>query len=247
MDLNLPDPRSACNLSSEADSFEASYLSCVSDPNASLRAKRHLSPAMDCQNWIVDDSATCHEIFPNPHTSAVEPYRLYRFLTELEDVLAAIPDDRQRLEAIVPRVRTLLESSYWLQMEFDRPLPNPGWSVKFLFRDEGFPLTVQMVAWLPGKPSPIHNHACWGTVAIVSGEEKNRIYRRSPAPGRPDRIELVAEKVLVPGDIIGFTPEAIHSVEPLGSEPTISFNLYGVTDFERRLEFDPVAQTAKKF
>ena len=202
---------------------------------------------MECQNWIVEDSAECQTFFPEAYEPPLEPYRLYRFLTQLEDILAATPDDRQRLEAIMPRARALLESSYWLQMEFDRPQPNPGWSVKFLYRDNNFPLTVQMVAWLPGKPSPIHNHACWGTVAIISGEEKNRIYRRSPTAAHPDRIELVTEKVLVPGDIIGFTPEAIHSVEPLGNEPVISFNLYGVTDFERRFEFDPVAHTAKKF
>lgn len=202
---------------------------------------------MDCQNWIVEDSAECQAVFPEAYAPPLEPYRLYRFLTQLEDILAAIPSDRQRLEAIMPRVRALLESSYWLQMEFDPPQPNPGWSVKFLYRDNNFPLTVQMVGWLPGKPSPIHNHACWGTVAIISGEEKNRIYKRSPTAEHPDRIELVAEKVLVPGDIIGFTPEAIHSVEPIGDEPVISFNLYGVTDFERRLEFDPVAHAAKKF
>jgi predicted metal-dependent enzyme (double-stranded beta helix superfamily) len=42
-------------------------------------------------------------------------------------------------------------------------------------------------------------------------------------------------------------PDAIHSVESIGNEATITFNLYGVTDFSRRYEFDRVNHTAKKF
>jgi predicted metal-dependent enzyme (double-stranded beta helix superfamily) len=42
-------------------------------------------------------------------------------------------------------------------------------------------------------------------------------------------------------------PDAIHSVEAIGDEPTISFNLYGETDYDQRFEFDPVTCTAKNF
>ncbi len=54
-------------------------------------------------------------------------------------------------------------------------------------------------------------------------------------------------KILLPGDIIGFTPDAIHSVEPLGDEPVITFNLYGVTEYQERFEFNPVTHSAKNF
>ncbi|NER81825.1 MAG: cupin, partial [Leptolyngbya sp. SIO1D8] len=55
------------------------------------------------------------------------------------------------------------------------------------------------------------------------------------------------EVVLSPGDIITFTPGAIHQVEPIGDEPTISFNLYGITDYKSRYVFDPEASTAELF
>jgi predicted metal-dependent enzyme (double-stranded beta helix superfamily) len=198
-------------------------------------------------NWLVTDDGT-HSTFGNPET--IEPgryYRLYRFLTELEDILDIFHDDISRLEAITPLVRRLLVSSYWLQMEYNTPDPITGWSVNFLYREYEFPITVQMVAWLPGHTSSIHNHGAWGIVALVGGQERNRLWRRAPEPSHPDQLELVDEVILNPGDVIALTANAIHSVEPLGDEPTISFNLYGATNFSDRYEFDVENHTAKPF
>ncbi len=207
-----------------------------------------MDDASDSQNWLVNDRGICRPCDAQPDLgSFVEPYRLYRFLTDLEDILLATADDEQRLTLIQPLVRQLLTSSYWLQLEFTPPLINPGWSVRFLYQEHDFPITIQMVAWLPGNISPIHNHGTWGIVALVGGQEKNRFWRRSPTAEAPDRLEQVGEKILEPGDIIGFLPDAIHSVEPIGDEPAVTFNLYGVTDFSQRFEFDPIRQSAKLF
>ncbi len=202
---------------------------------------------MENSDWLVTDDGHLHTLGA---VNAQEPervYRLYRFLTDLEDVLAAVADDPQRLRAIAPLVRTLLLSSYWLQLEHKPPDPKTGWAVNFLYREHKFPLTVQMVTWQPGTMSTIHNHATWGLVALIGGQERNHLWRRSPTPEQPHRIEPAGEVVLSPGDIITFTPGAIHQVEPLGDEPTISFNLYGVTDLQQRYVFDPAGQTAKLF
>ncbi|MEA5513574.1 cupin [Nodularia sp. UHCC 0506] len=171
-------------------------------------------------------------------------YRLYRFLTDLEDILEQFQSDRLRLQAIFPLVRRLLTSSEWLQGEYLEPNPETGWSVLTLYDEPDFPLTVQTVAWLPGKVSPIHNHATWGVVALISGEEKNTIWRRTDQNGS---IEKTGEIILTPGEIIGLMPDAIHHVEALGDEPTISFNLYGETNYQQRFEFDHVTGTAKNF
>ncbi|MBX2865374.1 MAG: cupin [Leptolyngbyaceae cyanobacterium MAG.088] len=202
---------------------------------------------MTNHNWLVTDDG-CQTTFGDAETQPPERvYRLYRFLTDLEDILADEDDDSIRIQKITPLVRQLLISSYWLQMEYDQPSPKTGWSVKFLYREYEFPLTVQMVAWAPGQVSTVHNHAAWGIVALIGGEEKNRLWRRSPTEEQPHRLESAGDQVLVPGDIIGFTPGAIHQVEPLGDEPTISFNLYGVTNYKTRYEYDVKAQTAKLF
>lgn len=202
---------------------------------------------MDNQNWLVTDDGTLHTFGNTEIEEPAQTYRLYRFLTELEDLVTTVHDDKERLQAIAPLVRKLLISSYWLQMEFKEPDPKTGWGVHFLYREYEFPLTVQMVTWQPGTNSTIHNHATWGLVAMIGGQEKNHLWRRVPSKEAPHKIELVKEIVLSPGDIITFTPGAIHQVEPVGDEPTISFNLYGVTDFKSRYVFNPEEQKAKLF
>lgn len=199
------------------------------------------------QDYMVTDDSVCQGFVPEDFVPSAEPYRLYRFLTDLDDILAAEPDDVSRIYRIAPLVRMLLTSSEWLQFEYTDPSPKTGWAVKMLYREPSFPLTVQMVSWLPNRVSTIHNHATWGIVALIRGTEKNTLWRRSPTPEQPGRIEQVGEQILVPGDIIGFTPNAIHCIEAIGDEPTISFNLYGTTDYPNRYQFDITNHAARNF
>ncbi|MFP4119824.1 cupin [Coleofasciculus sp.] len=202
---------------------------------------------MQSSDWLVTDNGDCLACNVQESETSTGYYRLYRFLTDVEDILESMKDDRQRLEQIRPLVRRLLTSSYWLQGEYREPNPDTGWSVLMLYDEPEFPLTVQTVVWLPGRVSPIHNHAAWGVVALISGEEKNTFWRRTRDSESRDRIEKVGEQVLVPGDIISFMPDGIHHVEVMGEEPTITFNLYGKTDYDKRFEFDPITHTAKNF
>lgn len=202
---------------------------------------------MESSDWLVTENGDCLACNLQESETSTGYYRLYRFLTDVEDILESIKDDRQRLEQIRPLVRRLLTSSYWLQGEYREPNPDTGWSVLMLYDEPEFSLTVQTVVWLPGRVSPIHNHAAWGVVALISGEEKNTFWRRTTDSEFPDRIEKVGEQVLVPGDIISFMPDAIHHVEVMGTEPTITFNLYGKTEYQQRFEFDPITHTAKNF
>lgn len=203
--------------------------------------------ASECQDWIIQNNSSYEEYYPKEEDIPENPYRLYRFLTDLEDILDNTANDYKRIQAICPLVRKLLNSSYWLQLEYETPSPDVGWSIKMLYEEPNYPITVQTVAWLPNRPSPIHNHAAWGIVAIIEGQEKNSFWRRNPTSRHPDRVELIEEKILVPGDIICLMPDAIHSVETMGGEPTVTFNIYGETDFSRRYEFDPIHHTAKNF
>lgn len=198
------------------------------------------------QDWLVTDDGKCEYLQASAENLELftGQYRLYRFLTDLENILHNLKSDSQRLQAICPLVRQLLTSSEWLQGEYLEPNPETGWSVLTLYDEPDFPLTVQTVAWLPGKVSPIHNHATWGVVALISGEEKNTIWRRTDKNGS---IEKAGDIILNPGEIMGLMPDAIHHVEALGDEPTISFNLYGETNYQQRFEFDPITGTAKNF
>jgi predicted metal-dependent enzyme (double-stranded beta helix superfamily) len=200
------------------------------------------------QDWLVTDNGQCiNATQPFIGSKLPQPYRLYRFLTDLEDILAKVPDDRARLELIRPLVRHLLVSSEWLQMNFDLPDPDTGWSVVTLYDEPDFEITVQTVAWAPTMISPVHNHGTWGVVALLHGQEKNTFWQRSATANHPDKISTAGELILEPGDILSFLPNAIHHIAALGDEPTISFNLYGKTDYEQRFEFDVDQMTSEIF
>ena len=198
-------------------------------------------------NWLISGDGS-YQAIGDPDLGAPEKvYRLYHFLTDLDQILDTHRDEGDRIAAIIPLVRKLLLSSYWLQLEYNPPAQDTGWGVKFLYREYQYPLTVQMVSWQPGQSSTIHNHGTWGIVALVGGQEKNRLWQRQPTPDCPDAIGLTHELVLNPGDIAAFTHDAIHNVEALGDEPTISFNLYGITDYKHRYKYDLEQRSAQKF
>ena len=200
------------------------------------------------QDWLVTNNSDCiaWELEPDLDQDS-RSYRLYRLLTDIEDTLAQTEDDQERLRTIVPLVRRLITQSTWLSLIPPSPDPDLGWSVQMLYDEPDFPLTVQLVSWQAGTVSPIHNHGCWGIVALLSGAEKNTLWRRSPDPDHRDRIEPAGECSLRPGDIISFLPDAIHSVAALESASTISLNIYGVTDYDQRFQFDPHTHTAEIF
>ncbi len=175
------------------------------------------------------------------------PYRFHRFLTEMEDVLEDAIDETACLSQLRLLVRRLITNSYWVQTQYVEPNPDTGSGVIMLYDEIGYPLTVQIATYQPGACSTVHNHGTWGVVAILRGEEKNTIWKRTPAPQFPDWIEPTAESTLLPGDIVSFTPDAIHSVKALGDQPTVTFSVYGETHHSKRFEFDLTTRTAKNF
>ena len=176
-----------------------------------------------------------------------QDYRLYRFLTELEDVLNEAQDQCSCLPAIRMLVRKLIINSYWVQSQYSQPDEQTGSSVLILYDELGFPLTVQTVTFAPGTRSTIHNHGTWGVIALLKGKEKNTFWQRDSGVEGELKVIPTGEIYLSPGDVISLTPDAIHSVEAMGDEPTVTFNIYGETNPQERFEFDLVAQTAKKF
>ncbi|MCS6813253.1 MAG: cupin [Cyanobacteria bacterium] len=175
------------------------------------------------------------------------PYRFHRFLTEVEDVLEGAIDEADCLPQLAFLVRRLITNSYWIQTQFATPNINTGTGVTVLYDEIGYPLTVQIATSLPGTRSAVHNHGTWGVVAMLKGEEKNILWKRVPDPQFPDWVEPTAEMIVLPGDVISFTPGAIHSVVALGDEPVVTFSIYGETHHSQRFEFDPVTHTAKNF
>lgn len=199
-------------------------------------------------DWLISTAGKCEKITektPKAIANSEPPYRLYRFLTDVENILVHPDSDRQILTQIIPLVRRLLISSTWISLTSLEPDPNLGWAVQTLYDEPDFPLTVQIVSWLPHQVSPVHNHGTWGIVAIIDGREKNCFWRRTGNRQLPHQLKATGEQVLTAGEIIGFEPNSVHAITTL--EPTISFNIYGDTNYDQRFEFNLATSTAQLF
>jgi len=204
---------------------------------------------MKGRDLLVTNNGQCQACkSPREWDLICDPYRLYRFLTEVEDVVDQhTANESDGLPQIRLLVRKLVLNCYWIHTRYPQPDPKTGSAVLMLYDELGFPMTVQTETTLPAYKTPAHNHGTWGVVAVIKGEEKHTFWQHTPSPKFPDKITPVGEVTLIPGDIISFTPEAIHTVEVIGEEPTFTFNIYGETHHSQRFEFDPLTATAKKF
>ena len=206
---------------------------------------------MGSKDWIVTDDGQCE---PRPCVRnwdlIRQNYYFHQFLTEIIEILNEVHHERDewdRLPQIRMRVRQLVMNSYWVRTQCTDPSSQTGVGVLPLYDEIGYPLTVQNETTLPGIMSPIHNHGTWGVVAVINGKEEHTFWRRSPNSDSPYRIERVGRKVLNPGEILSFMPNAIHQVRAIASQPTLTFCLYGDTQPRSRFKFDPVTHTAKHF
>ena len=77
-----------------------------------------------------------------------------------------------------------------------------------------------------GRRTPPHNHGTWATILLLSGKEKNTLYRRDGGSKSAD-LRRAGEKSLAPGEILTMRPDTVHVVECLGDEDTTGLHVYG--------------------
>ena len=77
-----------------------------------------------------------------------------------------------------------------------------------------------------GARTPPHNHGTWATIMLLSGKEKNTLYRRDGGK-KSGGLRRAGEKSLAPGEILTMRPDTVHVVECLGDEDTTGLHVYG--------------------
>ncbi len=100
-------------------------------------------------------------------------------------------------------------------------------------------------AGLPGKSQPPHNHTTWACISGVYGEEHNVFYervddRRTEGEGK---LKKTHEMTVRRGNACALMPDDFHTIEVLGSEPSLHLHLYGHTleDLPQRIGFPSAA------
>ena len=93
-------------------------------------------------------------------------------------------------------------------------------------------LTLLKVCFPSGRRTPPHDHGTWAMILLLSGREKNTLYRREPTG-----LRKAGEVTLERGAILPMLGETVHVAESLGDTPAIGLHVYGgdILELPRRM------------
>ena len=88
-------------------------------------------------------------------------------------------------------------------------------------------LTLLKVCFPNGRRTPPHDHGTWAQILLLSGAEKNTLYRRENGT-----LRKASEVTLTRGAILPMRAETAHVAECSGNVPAIGLHVYGGDIFE---------------
>src|SRR3954470_20460767 len=83
-------------------------------------------------------------------------------------------------------------------------------------------LTLLKVRFPNGRRTPPHDHGTWAMILLLSGEEKNTLYRRDNGV-----LRRAGEMILRRGDILPMLADTVHVAECIGDVPAVGLHVYG--------------------
>lgn len=84
-------------------------------------------------------------------------------------------------------------------------------------------LLMMRICFCPGLRTPPHDHSTWAAILMLSGSERNTMYRRCGRHG----LDKTGEVLLKPGSIFRMQEDTIHVAECAADEPAIALHIYG--------------------
>ena len=93
-------------------------------------------------------------------------------------------------------------------------------------------LTMLKVCFPCGRRTPPHDHGTWAVILVLSGREKNTLYRCEE-----EGLSAASEVTLERGAILPMRAETAHVAECVGDEPAIGLHVYGgdILELPRRM------------
>ncbi|MEQ1775994.1 MAG: cysteine dioxygenase family protein [Burkholderiales bacterium] len=93
-------------------------------------------------------------------------------------------------------------------------------------------LTLLKVCFPTGRRTPPHNHGTWAQILLLSGEEKNTLYRNEDG-----KLRKAGEMSLTRGAVLPMRADTAHVAECIGGVPAIGLHVYGgdILDLPRRM------------
>ncbi len=93
-------------------------------------------------------------------------------------------------------------------------------------------ITLLKVCFPAGRRTPPHDHGAWASIFLLSGEEKNTLYRTDNG-----KLRRASEVTLTRGSILPMMADTAHVAECMGNVPAIGLHVYGgdILDLPRRM------------
>lgn len=156
------------------------------------------------------------------------------FIGQVKMVLNGDGSVTEKLAAIRPHFKQLMEDSTWLPDEF-RGMPKEGgmgagianW---LLYKDTDGGLSFTALVLPSGAVTPVHDHMAWGLVGLYVGEQDEEVFESETPIEQDDKrakLKLVTKNHLKVGSFYELTPPSgdIHKVITTSPEPSISLHL----------------------
>lgn len=83
-------------------------------------------------------------------------------------------------------------------------------------------LTLLKVCFPAGRRTPPHDHGTWATILLLSGQEKNTLYRVDDGV-----LRQAGQVTLERGSILPMRADTAHVAECVGHMPAIGLHVYG--------------------
>ncbi len=83
-------------------------------------------------------------------------------------------------------------------------------------------ITLLKVCFPAGRRTPPHNHGTWAQILLLSGEEKNTLYRNDSG-----KLRRASAVTLTRGTVLPMLADTAHVAECLGNVPAIGLHVYG--------------------
>lgn len=181
---------------------------------------------------------------------AASPYTLENYVEDLRAITASTEDEGEIITRVQPLAQKLARERSWLKPQHYEANAEQGFGVHLLHEEPDHSLAVFVIAWLPGRGAPPHDHGTWAVVAGVEGHERNIVYKRLDDRKQEGHAELAVklDRSVGDGELIAMRRGGIHSVVNEGDKVSVSLHTYGRHfNYTGRSQFDLETQSEKSF
>ncbi len=177
-------------------------------------------------------------------------YDLTQYVEDLRRITREETDDKRIVQRVAPLAQKLAATPGLIKEEFYDCDEQQGFSFHLLHEEDDHSNAVFVIAWLPDRGTPAHNHKTWGVVVGIEGEERETWWQRTDDGTRPGYADLERQTMntLGPGQVTCVLPEDIHTVWNETDDVSLSLHTYGKhINYTGRSEFVPEAKTEEKY